>query len=94
MQEMLMHGDLRGRPIHPLLPQIYAHAPSNTSPPFAFPAHVRALEARARGRAAELQGLAQAVDEEVREAFAKEGNLKKLDAFVEKWANIGEEEED
>lgn len=89
-----MHCGLRGRPVHPLLPQIYAHAPTNTSPPFAFPAHVRALEARARSRAAELRGLAQAVDEEVRETFAKEGNSKKLDAFVEKWASIGEKEED
>ncbi|KAF9484681.1 hypothetical protein BDN70DRAFT_928156 [Pholiota conissans] len=74
------------RPLHPLLPQIYAHAPASTSPPFAFSAEVRALEVRARDRAAALNELAQTVDEEVRRAFEKGNNVKRLDAFIEKWA--------
>ncbi|KAF8965310.1 hypothetical protein BDZ97DRAFT_1918445 [Flammula alnicola] len=73
------------RPLHPALPQIYANSPLNTSPPFAFPAHVRELEAKARRRAAELQGLANSLEEEVRETFAKESNTKRLGVFADKW---------
>ncbi|KDR73590.1 hypothetical protein GALMADRAFT_142063 [Galerina marginata CBS 339.88] len=73
-------------PLRPALTQIYAHSPLNTSPPFSFPADVRELEAQTRSKAMELHKLTNSLEEEVRETFAKQSNLKRLNAFVNKWS--------
>ena len=73
------------RPIHTALTQIYVNSPLHSSPPFAFPPETRNLEVCARKIAGELQALADSVEEESKSTFAKDSNMKRLDAFVEKW---------
>ncbi|CAA7271481.1 unnamed protein product [Cyclocybe aegerita] len=88
--EMLLLHDISrrcsARPINAFLPKVYANSPLNTSTPFAFPAYVQDLEKRTRTKTAELHNLASASEEEVREAFAKSSNTKRLDAFIDKWS--------
>jgi hypothetical protein len=57
----------------------------HSSPPFAFPPDTQDLEACVRKAAGELQAIADSVEEEVESTFVKDSNVKRLDAFIEKW---------
>ncbi|KAF8912038.1 hypothetical protein CPB84DRAFT_1742678 [Gymnopilus junonius] len=80
--------DLGRRPSQPALPRIYSNSLLNTTPPFAYPVDLRELEARTRTKTSELHKLANSLEEEVREALAKQSHLKRLTGFVEKYAGI------
>ena len=73
------------RPLHAALPEIYANSPLNSSPALAFPTQVQQMEDVARKTAEELRGLANSLEEEYQNTYARDSYIKRLDAFVEKW---------
>ncbi|KAJ7099451.1 hypothetical protein B0H15DRAFT_820305 [Mycena belliarum] len=69
----------------PMLDLAYAHSHMNTSPPFALPAAVRAVQADAKTKADELGDAIAKLQEEVK-TLESDRAKRRLEHFVAKWA--------
>ncbi|KAJ7032710.1 hypothetical protein C8F04DRAFT_1261561 [Mycena alexandri] len=69
----------------PLLDVIYAHSLMNTSPPFASPADVRAVQTDAKNKADDLGDAIAKVQEDVK-TLSTDRAKRRMEHFVAKWA--------
>jgi len=73
------------RPLDTRLTEVYKNSKMNDSPPFSFTSGVCELEQQTTMKTMELQKLANSLETDVRDFFLKDSQLKRFDAFIEKW---------